>query len=72
MGWANDSLPAEQHSYTYFGGYRGWDGWESLGEFQLRYENSSKLFNWKFTRADLAELLGRLSEYEEYAQRLAA
>ncbi|HEV3312965.1 MAG TPA: transposase [Chloroflexota bacterium] len=43
-----------------------------IHRFQLRCEKSARPFNWKFTRADLAELLGRLSEYEEYAQMLAA
>ncbi len=52
---------------------------ESLGElqdrilrFQVQYEESAKPFNWKFTRADLAELLERLSAFDDYASDQAA
>ena len=40
--------------------------------FQTRYEATAKPFRWKFTRADLAQLIDRLSEYEDYASTLAA
>ena len=34
--------------------------------FQERYEKTATPFKWKFTRADLADLLQRLSAYDYY------
>ena len=45
---------------------------DRIVSFQTRYEASAKPFRWKFTRADLAQLIDRLSEYENYASTLAA
>ena len=40
--------------------------------FQTQYEASAKPFRWRFTRVDLAQLIDRLSEYEDYASTVAA
>ena len=36
-------------------------------DFQRRYEQLAKPFEWKFTRADLADLLNRLESKERLA-----
>jgi len=38
---------------------------ERLLQFQDRYEEIAKPFEWKFTRADLSKLLMRLSKHSE-------
>lgn len=43
-----------------------------LLEFQQRYEEAAKPFEWKFTKKDLAELLAKLSYDEKEANRLCA
>ena len=38
---------------------------QRLGTFQRRYEQSAKPFEWKFTRADLAQLMKRLAAKDD-------
>ncbi len=38
---------------------------QRLAEFEVRYNAVSKPFNWKFTRDDLNELLGRIAAHEQ-------
>ena len=42
---------------------------ETLLAFTGRYNQTAKPFNWKFTAADLAGLLRRISEHEQAAPR---
>jgi hypothetical protein len=37
---------------------------QRLAEFEKRYNATAKPFQWKFTRRDLHDLLGRISEHE--------
>jgi hypothetical protein len=45
---------------------------DRLEQFERRYEAIAKPFEWKFTRADLAELLQRLRPHSELVSALAA
>ena len=43
----------------------------TLLAFVDRYNQTARPFNWKFTAADLARLLDRISAHEHAAQNLA-
>jgi hypothetical protein len=45
---------------------------DRLEQFERRYEAIAKPFEWKFTREDLAKLLGRLDQPSERVRALAA
>ena len=43
----------------------------TLLAFTSRYNQTARPFNWKFTAADLAQLLARISAHEHAAQNPA-
>lgn len=42
-----------------------------LLDFQVYYETMAKPFQWKYTRADLNELLAKIARHEEYRRHVA-
>jgi hypothetical protein len=43
-----------------------------LMDFQVYYETIARPFQWKFTRADLDELLIKIARHEEYRRQSTA